>query len=101
MKKLKGSCLCGAVKYTALDCIDTDNCKCKKCQKSSGSKSIKWFSTSRDTFKLNTGKSSYKQYKSSKWAKRGFCSKCGSNLTMDYGKKSQPDVIWVTALTLK
>tara|TARA_Y100000590_G_C15505544_1_gene933367 strand:+ start:695 stop:1000 length:306 start_codon:yes stop_codon:yes gene_type:complete len=101
MKKFKGKCLCGEVKYTALDCIDKENCKCNKCQKSSGSLSIKWFSTSRNTFILDDKKSLYRQYKSSKYAKRGFCSKCGSNLTMDYGKKSQPNTIWVTTLTLK
>ena len=98
---LKGSCLCGAVKYKTVDCIDIEDCDCTTCQKSSGSDSIVWFSTSRNSFTLDSGKSSYKQYASSKWAKRGFCSKCGTNLTMDYGKKSQPDIIWVTALTLK
>ena len=101
MRKLKGSCLCGSVKYSVADFIDTEDCNCKKCKKTSGAESIKWFSTSRDKFILNTKKGAYKQYRSTKWAKRGFCSKCGSNLTMDYGKKSQPDIIWVTTLTLK
>lgn len=100
MKRLKGKCLCGSVNYSVSNFIDTEDCNCKKCKKTSGAESIKWFSTSRDTFILNSKKGAYKQYKSSKWAKRGFCSKCGSNVTMDYGKKSQPDIIWVTTLTL-
>ena len=31
---LKGSCLCGAVKYTTVDCIDIEDCDCTTCQKS-------------------------------------------------------------------
>ena len=57
---LTGSCLCGAVTFTATETAkDPAACHCTQCRKVQGD--VRWFNAS-DT------------------AKRGFCSTCGSSL---------------------
>ncbi|SPH17577.1 hypothetical protein DEA8626_01100 [Defluviimonas aquaemixtae] len=75
--KLTGRCLCGAVKF-----VGTANepkvaaCHCDMCRRwSSGP----YFEVSCEDVVFD-GEDSIAKFRSSDWAERGFCKKCGSNL---------------------
>jgi hypothetical protein len=80
---MRGGCACGRVQYTGTAYPDKMSyCYCFTCRKVGGgpflafvrvpTKSIHWLSTSPDIWKR------------SDVAERGFCSKCGSTLSMQY-----------------
>ncbi len=75
----KGSCECGAVKYELHGELRTVTaCHCNQCRKTSGHF---WAATSVPEDKLIVTKDAgLKWYRSSDFAKRGFCSECGSSL---------------------
>jgi len=77
MSARPGQCLCGAVTFAA-DEVDTEigACHCNMCQRWSGGIFIA--ATSRGvTFE---GEKNISTYRSSDWAERGFCNKCGTLL---------------------
>ncbi len=74
-----GGCLCGAVRYeVSSDVKTTGACHCTMCQRFSGGVYLA-FQVGKDaiTFTKDDGLATYK---SSDWAERGFCSRCGSSL---------------------
>jgi len=77
MSTRSGQCQCGAVKFTAEE-VKTDfgACHCRMCQQLSGGV----FMTANARGVTFTGEDMLTRYRSSKWAERGFCSKCGSNI---------------------
>jgi hypothetical protein len=62
----------------------------------SGAPAVSWFVVSRSQFKLLSGVLTIHQ--SSKPVQRGFCRKCGTQLT--YAHESRPDTIELTTATL-
>lgn len=74
---LQGRCLCGAVAIT-LDGARplVDMCHCGMCRRWGGSA---FGGVSGESFTL-AGESDVTVYRSSGWAERAFCSRCGSNL---------------------
>lgn len=78
----KGSCLCGAVKFTvASDLPGPDACHCSQCRKSSGH-----YFSSTDVPKAAVtveGGDKVTWFQSSEKVRRGFCSTCGSPLFWD------------------
>lgn len=77
MTKLEGQCLCGAVGIT-LDAphAEVDICHCRMCQRWTGAM---YAGIAGEHFAL-TGEEHIATYRSSDWAERAFCAKCGSNL---------------------
>lgn len=74
---LRGSCLCGAVTYTAQgEAGAPAACHCTQCRKVSGHV---WASSYVDHDKLKIV-GEVRWYQSSARAERGFCPTCGSNL---------------------
>ncbi|MEM6909179.1 MAG: GFA family protein [Pseudomonadota bacterium] len=74
---LSGHCLCGAVTITIEGALkDVDVCHCKMCARWGGAM---YAGIECEDFSL-TGEDAISVYKSSDWAERAFCSKCGSNL---------------------
>ena len=72
-----GSCLCGAVKFTAESAeTHVHSCHCTTCVKWNGAPGMA-SSVQGATF---TGEDNIGIYASSEWAERGFCKTCGSNL---------------------
>ena len=73
-----GQCLCGAVRLTA---THADNhvsaCHCASCRRWSGGPQMAINCGSSVSIE---GQEHVAIYDSSRWAERGFCSKCGSNL---------------------
>ncbi|MDA7840149.1 GFA family protein [Luminiphilus sp.] len=77
--EFKGSCECGDVTYTVTGPLrPTIACHCTQCRKISGHY---WAATqvpnTHFTINKNNG---LKWFRSSEWARRGFCSGCGSSL---------------------
>lgn len=78
--EIAGQCLCGAVAFNALsDNSDVHACHCGKCRSWGGN-----FWTSvvvpYETVRFPNGDASLKWFRSSDWARRGFCRECGSAL---------------------
>ena len=77
--KWTGGCLCGAVRFQVTERPNMDAyCYCKMCQHWSGSVLTSWACFKAKDFQYTKGE--IKFYKSSEFAERGFCPKCGSSL---------------------
>ncbi len=77
---IRGSCLCGNVKYEIAGEIgDIVHCHCKTCQKAHGAAFSSVASVADENFKIH-GKESLNFYESSKDKKRYFCSNCGTQI---------------------
>jgi hypothetical protein len=78
---LKGSCLCGGVRYE----IDGEvgpmaNCYCSMCRKQHGTSSATFVGVKTSDFRWVKGEELVTAYRSSPGLQRGFCRTCGSNL---------------------
>jgi hypothetical protein len=77
----EGGCLCGAVRYRASTApIRVVICHCSMCRKHSGAPVLAFAHFPIKSFEWVKGKPT--RYRSSIFAERGFCSICGSTLTM-------------------
>ena len=86
-----GGCLCGAVRYESRDppvlgCF----CHCTLCQKNYGGLFQATLKFTGSGFRYTSGEPKY--YRSSVFAKRGFCAECGSPIAFLY--EGNPD-LWV------
>lgn len=74
----KGSCLCGAVHFTAKNLNNSvDACHCGMCRQWGGGPLMTVDCGSDVSFE---SEGSISIYDSSEWAERGFCKNCGSHL---------------------
>ncbi len=79
-----GGCLCGAVRYRVNGELDDPHlCHCDMCQKQSGH-CVAGAGAQRKELEV-TGEDNVTWYKSSSFARRGFCRVCGSKLFWDDG----------------
>lgn len=78
LNNLEGECLCGKVKITVKETkAEVGTCHCGMCRKWSGG--IPMILEVETKLEIE-GEENVKYYDSSNWAKRAFCSNCGSNL---------------------
>lgn len=74
-----GSCLCGAVKYEVHGALrSVIACHCTQCRKQTGTY-MSATACANDDFKLTESRG-LKWFRSSDFARRGFCGECGSPL---------------------
>ena len=78
---IRGSCLCGAVRYE----IDgpfasASHCHCGQCRKGHGAAFASYGLVSSAAFRIVAGAECIASYRSSATATRTFCRRCGSNL---------------------
>ena len=78
---LRGSCLCGAVRYeiTGLD-MPIGHCSCRTCRKAHASPFTTTAGVARESFRLLTGAECLKSFESSPGKNRHFCGTCGSHV---------------------
>jgi len=77
----EGGCLCGAVRYRATAApVRAVICHCSMCRKHSGAPALAFVHFPVESLSWIKGEPT--RYRSSAYAERGFCSKCGSTLTM-------------------
>jgi hypothetical protein len=80
---ITGGCLCGAVRYESTeDPATAATCHCRTCQKGYGGPYTAAVGFRRSAFSITKGELKY--YESSKIARRGFCSECGSPILLDF-----------------
>lgn len=89
---LTGACFCGFVRYeTTGQPFHSSNCHCSMCRRSTGAPYVAWFSVARSTFRFTRGELAY--FRSSPLARRGFCPRCGTQITFeDDGAPSDIDL---------
>lgn len=74
---MKGSCLCGAVSITAQTHTAINACHCGMCQRWGGGPLLSVHCGSDVQI---DGADHVSVFKSSDWAERGFCARCGTHL---------------------
>ncbi len=84
---LKGSCLCGAIKYEVSTPISSiTHCHCTLCQKAHGAAFGTYARADKHAFTFTQGEENVSCYRSSKNVTRTFCGVCGSTLQFIDGK---------------
>ncbi len=88
MSTRSGRCMCGTISFEVEITGDFSACHCKMCQQwASGL----FMGVHTQGFRLTDGADAFTRFKSSAWAERAFCSKCGSNIyyqAVDFGHPS-------------
>lgn len=75
----KGSCLCGAVQFTArLPSKWVAHCHCTRCQRAHGAPFVTWAGFEASAVDVHDAGSALRWYVASAGGSRGFCSHCGS-----------------------
>ena len=99
MDKLTGRCLCGAVRYR-LDSapFDCGWCHCRTCQLNSGAPAMAFASVKQGDWVVTEGEAEVRRIRSSEFAERLFCGRCGSPLAIDYD--IQPETFDFSVATL-
>lgn len=83
MPELNGGCLCGGIRFrVTAEPFYSDHCHCTLCRRSSGAPLATAMTVPREAVAW-TGEAP-RVFKSSAWAKRGFCGRCGSKVTFDH-----------------
>ena len=83
-ESLTGSCACGSSTYRSTSAsgpLHLDFCYCTMCQRAGGGPFIAWIGVPKSSLTLSGPIS---EFSLSSIAKRTFCTKCGSNLTLQY-----------------
>jgi hypothetical protein len=92
-----GGCLCGAIRYIAERPFSSVSvCHCRSCRLASGSPTVSWFVLPSSRFRCLQG--APKLFALSPPVKRGFCRRCGTQLT--YQHQDGPGEIEITTLSL-
>jgi hypothetical protein len=88
---LTGGCYCGAVRYeTDGKPFNATSCHCSICRKTAGAPFVAWFSVRRDQFRIAQGRPV--QFASSPQGTRGFCGRCGTQLTFRFAGLEEIDI---------
>lgn len=89
---MKGSCLCGAVRYEA-DRLEgpIGHCHCHTCRKANAAAFTSTAWVSREHFRWLQGRDRLSSFESSPGKLRHFCSICGSHLVAE--RQGQPNLI--------
>ena len=88
---IEGSCLCGAVRYRAVETAGPmANCHCRMCRKAHGAAFSSILPVRRAGFRWLAGEEGLARFESSPGKRRWFCSTCGSHLisTRDADQRS-------------
>ena len=81
-ERIEGHCLCGAVTVRATPKRrHVEACHCNMCRRWGG---IAYLGVQCGTDVQFDGEEAIVRYRSSEWAERGFCGRCGSNLFFKY-----------------
>ena len=80
-KKIRGSCLCGAVRFQVEPpFIRAGHCHCERCRKHSGTAVCTQARVSKEQFRLLQGENLIRVYGKGEGAVKAFCVNCGSSL---------------------
>ena len=95
---LRGSCLCGAVRYEVTGPVhDVHHCHCSMCRKSHGAAFSTFARLTAADFHIVAGRERVRGYRSSAPIERTFCDTCGARLTVRFD--GMRDAVWVSLAT--
>lgn len=81
MRPLKGSCLCGGVKFEVTEpFLTVTHCHCTNCKKLSGGTGTANGRARTDAIRVLDGRDLLRSYQPQEGTAKTFCSRCGSNL---------------------
>jgi hypothetical protein len=81
MEPLRGSCLCGGVRFEVTDELETFRyCHCASCKKLSGSIGTVNGRAASGAIRVVAGEELLRTYQPDEGSAKTFCSRCGSNL---------------------
>jgi hypothetical protein len=93
----EGGCLCGAVRYRVSGRpYHLSHCHCTLCRRAAGAPFVSWFSVASGAFRVMQGEPVC--YRSSPEAVRGFCGRCGTQLT--FQRDDTPGEVDITLCSL-
>jgi len=99
MSMIRGSCLCGAVKYEVDGSLGgAVNCHCSMCRKAHGAAFASYARVDKKAFAFVSGADRISSYQSSADVIRTFCSRCGS--TLQFMRLTRPDTFWIALGTM-
>jgi hypothetical protein len=94
---IEGGCLCGALRYEVVGTpTDESNCHCTVCRRANAAAFVTWFSIPSEGFRVTRGATAH--FRSSERGVRGFCARCGTQLTFQLDEL--PGEIDVTTCSL-
>ena len=88
-----GGCMCGAVRYEAVTDDRFAVCHCKMCQRWSAGV---YMSAPTRGLRFTEGEEVLTRVRTSAWASRAFCAKCGSNIYYQADEMDHPSVAFGT-----
>jgi hypothetical protein len=93
---IEGGCLCGQVRYaSSAEPLARTNCHCGDCRRAVGAGPAAWVILPVEGFAFR-GEPVW--FRSSSWAERGFCPRCGTSLC--YRRDERPGDIDILTCTL-
>jgi hypothetical protein len=88
---LTGGCYCCAIRYRVTGSpFNATNCHCSICRRTTGAPFVSWFSVRPHGFRLVQGEP--ERFRSSPSGVRGFCGRCGTQLTFQSEGLEEIDV---------
>src|SRR5678815_4369717 len=79
--KITGGCYCGEVRFSASAKVRVrTNCHCGNCRRAAGAQAVAWITVKRSQFEFVKG--TPRLYRTDTGARRTFCSRCGTSLTL-------------------
>jgi hypothetical protein len=91
LPELTGGCLCGRIRYRAKPTHrDGYYCHCRMCQLAFGNTRATYFNLRKDEVIWDRDPPTY--YASSRIARRGFCSHCGTPLSFEFNTSARMDL---------
>lgn len=78
--KLSGGCLCGFIRFTAVNPYSSHSCSCDICQKHSGCQTAVWLEFHSDDVEWTGEGGVPSLFRSSTASSRAFCIRCGSSV---------------------
>ncbi|MEC5319358.1 GFA family protein [Brenneria populi subsp. brevivirga] len=78
--ELSGGCLCGHIRFTAVNPVAPHCCSCDICQKHTGSQTVVWLEFSSTDVRWTGEGGRPSTYRSSDASSRAFCPRCGGSL---------------------
>jgi len=86
---MKGSCLCGAVKYEVDRIGPIGHCHCKTCRKAHAARFASTARADRNQFRWVEGRQQLRSFESTPGKLRHFCGNCGSHLVAEWKEQAQ------------
>ena len=93
----RGHCYCGSLRYRVRgEAMSLAYCHCESCRRASAAPVVAWGTFAADGFEIVAGRC--RIYASSPDVRRGFCERCGSQIS--YAHAKSPETIDITLATL-